>query len=98
MMIKNPDTTEHTLFVCDCSNMEHQFVISYDPEYYDEICVQVHLTQSDTFFGRVKQVIKYIFGHRSDYGDFQEILLDKAKTTMLVSTLQKHLNEMEKKQ
>ena len=97
MKIKNPDPTEHTLFVCDCSNMEHQFVISYDDEYYDEIVVQIHLTQVDSFVQRIKQAVKYIFGHRSNYGDFQEILLDKHKTAMLISTLQKHLTDMEKK-
>jgi hypothetical protein len=89
---------KNTLFICNCSNAEHQFIIRYDSDYYDEICISVHLTQPETFFKRINKAVKYIFGHRSDYGDFQEILLDIEQTHKLVSTLQKHLTEMENKQ
>lgn len=63
------------LFVCACYNVEHQIIFSHDPE-WDEIYVSIHL-RPDNFFKRIKNAVKYIFGHRSRYGDFDEFVFKK---------------------
>lgn len=63
------------LLLCECNSIEHQIVISYDEE--DNIAyVEYHLTKLP-FFKRLVCGIKYIFGKRSKYGDFGEVLLGK---------------------
>lgn len=64
---------EEKLLRCICHSPEHQLIVDYDEE--DNIAyVEVHLTPLP-FFDRLKHAIKYILGHRSIYGDFDEVLL-----------------------
>lgn len=65
---------ESDLFVCACYNVEHQIIFGYDPK-WDEIYVSIHL-RPDNFFKRIKNAIKYIFGHRSKWGDFDEFIFN----------------------
>ena len=67
---------EQKLIVCACHNVEHQMIIDYDKE--DNLAyVEFHLVKLP-FFKRVKHGIKYIFGHKSRYGDFDEMIIDDA--------------------
>lgn len=67
------------LFVCDCSHMEHQFVVSYfddpDPEWRRDTYVSVHLTRQP-FWKRIAKAWRYLCGHQSNFGAFDEILLN----------------------
>lgn len=64
---------EEKLIVCQCHNVEHQMIIYYDEE--DNFAyVQYHLSPL-SFFERLVHGIKYIFGYRSKYGDFDEIIV-----------------------
>ena len=68
-------TMEEKLILCNCHSPEHQMLIFYDEE--DNIAyVEYHLKPLP-FFKRVIHAIKYIFGYRSKYGDFDEILIDE---------------------
>ena len=65
---------EEKLILCVCHSPEHQMIISYDEE--DNLAyAEIHLNP-DTFFKRIKNAVKYIFGHRSIYGDFDEMIID----------------------
>ena len=64
---------EHTILVCECSSTEHQIVFMKDEDDGFIYC-HIHLTPK-TFWERIKNGIKYIFGYRSIYGDFDEIIL-----------------------
>lgn len=66
---------KNELFLCECNSIEHQLTFSYDEEEC-EVFVSIHLVP-DTFWKRVKNGIKYIFGHRSIYGDFDEFILKR---------------------
>lgn len=63
------------LFICACNSMEHQLIMSYciDEEYKEVYC-SVHLKPERNLFKRIGKAIKYIFGHRSIYGDFDEFI------------------------
>ena len=67
--------------ICSCGNIEHQMMLGYDPSDTDfqEMWTEVHLTQTRNFFQRVVAAVKYISGHRSRYGDWDCILIDKQK-------------------
>lgn len=66
---------EEKLIRCMCHSPEHQLIIDYDEE--DNIAyIEYHLRPLP-FFQRIKHAVKYIFGHRSIYGDFDEVLVDK---------------------
>jgi hypothetical protein len=67
--------TEKKLVVCNCGNVEHQFILAVDEE-FDIVYLEIHLTKKN-FFNRLKHGLKYIFGYQSKYGAFDEIILDK---------------------
>lgn len=75
----------HNLFVCACYNVEHQIIFTYNPE-WDEIYVSVYL-RPDNFFKRIKNAVKYIFGHRSRYGDFDEFIFNNNDIERLKTVL-----------
>jgi hypothetical protein len=87
----------NTLFVCQCGDVHHQLVISFDPDpsFNDCIWFQIHLS-SFSFFGRLKYAIAYLFGQKSDCGAgaFAEILVNKKETTRLIEVLKTHCERM----
>lgn len=63
------------LFICACHSVEHQLVISYSTEEkYKEVYCSIHLKPERNIFKRIWHAVKYIFGHRSNYGDFDEFI------------------------
>jgi hypothetical protein len=86
---------ENTLFVCDCGDINHQMVVSFDsdPGFNTEIWIQIHLTHMP-IWKRLKCAVAYIFGYKSNYGAFVEVLLNKEKTKQLIDTLTKHYGDM----
>ena len=76
---------ERELFVCSCSDVEHQFVISkFSDE--PELFIEVHLSDAG-FFRRLLIGLKYIFGKKSKYGAFEEIILNPEDIVRLRSAL-----------
>ncbi len=66
---------KNELFICACHNTEHQLIMSYfDDEPRGEVYCSVYLKPETNIFKRLKNAIKYIFGHRSVYGDFDEFV------------------------
>lgn len=88
---------ENTLFVCDCGDVDHQFIVSYDPDedFGHEVIVQIHLADVG-FWNRVFYGLRYIFGKRSRYnrGAFGEVLLNKEQVKDLIETFTKHYGRM----
>lgn len=64
--------------ICQCNSMEHQFSFVWleDEDCDGAVYMEVHLTPF-SFWQRLKNGIKYIFGYRSMYGDFDDIILRK---------------------
>ena len=78
------------VIICSCHSPEHQFIINYfDDE--DEVYLHIHLTPKG-FFRRILHAIKYIFGYRSKYGDFDEIVLHNKQINEIMQELQAFKN------
>lgn len=67
---------ERLHITCDCGSSEHQFTLIKDTE-DDEIWLETHLITYRNFFKRLWVGLKYAFGYKSKYGNFDSILLTK---------------------
>ena len=72
---------ENSLFVlCECASPEHQVILSSifedEPE-YQMVFISFHLVTYRNIFRRVWRSVRYIFGYRSRYGDWDEIMINK---------------------
>lgn len=78
-------------FICECGSLEHQVIFWYDdePEGFDSLYMEVHLVRWG-FWRRVKVAIKYIFGYRSRYGEFDSIIIDPADCDRLTSIIERY--------
>ena len=88
-MSKYPTTY---VFLCECNSPEHSIVFQYwENEQWNEVYMSVHLRPT-TLGRRIINAIKYIFGHRSKYGEFDEVILkptDYAKMQKIADYLRK---------
>lgn len=64
------------LLLCDCSSCEHQLIVSWNDD-DNEVYVNVHLANHDSFWERLWHGLRYAFGHKSRYGAFDEVILRK---------------------
>ena len=66
--------------ICSCCSYEHQVHFNYWEETGDdgtvgrEMFMQIHLADRP-FWQRLKHGLAYIFGHKSRFGEFDEIIL-----------------------
>jgi hypothetical protein len=93
---------EKELFVCDCGNIEHQFVLSaYSDEYIDvEFYLSPYLSNYKSFFSRILYSIKYILGHKCKDSAFDTIILNKESAKRLALKILKEVdnaNRMDRK-
>lgn len=89
------------LVLCDCGNTEHQLIFRAfagddDPWVY----ATIYLCKLP-FWKRLVNGVKYIFGHRSKYGDFDEIILtpdhyEQLQHVIMYLAVNHSLNEKEK--
>lgn len=80
------------ILVCKCFSCEHIIVVrSIDEDKDNEVFMTIHLAPHP-WYKRVINGIKYIFGHRSVYGEFDEFIFDKRH----VPTLKRIIKELEK--
>ena len=73
--------------LCDCHSPEHQFIIIKATRDQD-VWLEIHLSQQPGFFNRLWIGLKYAFGYRSRYGDFDSILVSPEDQAKIVELLQ----------
>ncbi len=73
---KKQEREVNDVMFCQCHMPEHIMLIGYWPDEKEckEVYLTIHLCPLP-FWKRLKNGIKYIFGHRSKYGDFDEFIL-----------------------
>lgn len=62
--------------ICECASVEHQIVFRYlndDNELYAEIFLHNH----DNFFKRLWTAIRYVFGYKCKYGEWDSIIISE---------------------
>lgn len=64
------------IFICDCNSLEHSYAFWYDEE-ENELHFMPHLITYRNIFKRILVAIKYIFGYKSRYGDFDSMIINK---------------------
>lgn len=73
--------TSGVVVICECGSSEHQLIIrTFDDD--EDVYVDVHLA-SLPFWKRVKYAFKYIFGYKSQFGAFDEIIINKQEFKQL---------------
>lgn len=71
-MSTNEDKTE--ILICECHSSDHQIIIHYAEESgYPTCYMHIHLS-SGNFWKRLVKGVKYIFGHKSRYGAWDEFI------------------------
>jgi hypothetical protein len=81
------------LIICDCESTEHQMVLRYDDDkdLGRMVYVEIHLVPL-VWYKRMWMGIKYIFGYKCKYGNFEEMILSP-KHTRQVYDLYEFLNK-----
>lgn len=66
------------LFICECHDPSHQFIISAAPITDDVpgVYISIHLNRDHNIFRRMWTAVKYVFGMRSILGDFDEVIVN----------------------
>lgn len=64
------------ILICDCSSVEHQMVLRFDDDkdLGRQVFVEMHLVPL-VWYKRLWLGIKYIFGYKCCYGNFEEVIL-----------------------
>ena len=81
---------EREIFICDCHSLEHQVAFWYDEE-DKSLYIEPHLVTHINFFKRLWVGLKYAFGYRSRFGEFDEVVLSPESQKKLRDILNKHL-------
>lgn len=67
----------HKVIVCACHDVNHSMI--YETDVIDgekQVYLSIHLNKIP-FHKRIVYAIKYIFGHQSSFGAFDEIIINK---------------------
>ena len=70
---KAPLMIEQKIFICECHSYCHQAIFLWDDE-GKSLYVTIHLITHRNFFKRLWQGLKYAFGYKSNFGDWDEFL------------------------
>lgn len=81
------ESNKRDILVCECHSLEHQFAIWYDEE-NNTIYIEPHLKRR-TLGDRILYAISYIFGRQSNYGAFDEFIVNPDDAEKLISYLEK---------
>lgn len=100
-MIPDPipqDTVVSEAFFCDCFSDEHVIRLVYCPDddpAYRELYISVFLANHG-FWSRLWDGIKYIFGHKSKYGHWDEFIVPRRELGRIVDILQRAKADMDR--
>lgn len=76
------------LFICTCSDVEHQIIMSYfNDDSYPYVYCSIHLAPEWNILKRIRNAVRYIFGHRCAYGDFEEFIFKPEDADRLQSVV-----------
>jgi len=74
---------EEEVLICQCGSVDHQLTFFCDKEDNIVYC-HIHLSNYKTFFKRLICGIKYIFGYKTKYGDFDSFIFKHQHVEKLI--------------
>jgi hypothetical protein len=93
---------KNEIFICDCYSPEHQIIFATDifeeNEQIEGIFFQVHLTTCDNFFKRLWKGLKFAFGHKSKYGEWDMFIFNRDDIDELDKVIQQYKKVLNKQQ
>jgi len=82
---------DRTIFICDCHSLEHQYVFWYDEEFND-VYFEPHLYNGGAWYTRFWNRLKYVFGYKTRYGAWDEVMIKPEDGKKIVEYLNKSIN------
>jgi len=79
--------SDRKILICECHSLEHQVSFWYEQD-DGTLYVETHLVTHRNFFKRLWVGLKYAFGYKSRFGEWDEILLDPNSQKELYQWLQ----------
>ncbi len=79
--------SDFDLLICNCTSEQHQIIIRNSNADDDFVYCTIFLNEY-SFFKRLKHGIRYILGHKSKYGHFEEFLFDKSHIKSLEKVIE----------
>jgi hypothetical protein len=70
------------VLLCDCGQAEHQLIFSADEDESEEVYISIKLN-NHSFWRR----LKWLFGFRSRFGEYDELITTKTKLKELLDEL-----------
>jgi len=67
---------DQQVMICECNSLEHQVIFWYDEEDGYLYC-EPHLTTHKNFIVRLWRGLKYAFGYKSRFGDWDSTIFKK---------------------
>lgn len=89
------DNLYRTIFICKCESLEHQVAFYYDEE-NNEIHIEPHLNTNRTFFQRIILAFKYIFGYKTVFGAWDDMMLKDEDVLKLYNIIKKDYKKIKK--
>lgn len=73
---------------CDCGLLEHMFAFrQWDDDGWPTLSLNVHLSTWENPFRRLWTAIKWVFGYRCQYGEWDEIVVSPEKAKEIIKFL-----------
>ena len=82
---------------CDCHSPEHMFILSYyaDDDDWDTLDFAIHLNSWKNIIRRIWTAIKYIFGYKSRYGEWDNVCINPAEAKRIAEFCLSYASEYE---
>lgn len=84
------------VFICDCNSLEHQYSIWYDEE-DNQLWFEPHLVNMPWYL-RIGLALKYVFGHKSNYGDWDSTIVKVEDMPRLIDYMANVISEDKKRE
>lgn len=86
--------SNETLLICNCGSNEHQIIVT--KEYYETypyLFLTIHLAKIP-WYKRIIHAVKYAFGYRCTFGDFDEFEFNVDTACKFIDALHSFVNDM----
>ena len=97
MGLENKLKKSELFVLCDCGNAEHQAILTArveDDPAWSDVSLECHLTTWKNPLRRIWVAIKYVFGYRSRYGEWDDLLLSPGEARRVGDFLIKFANDV----